>query len=325
MCHSTSPQFWQQVSWLRRSFLQQDGLPFSTLLTPQTIAAALNEFQIALVEPIYNALVTTWVFLSQVISSDPCCRAAVARLMASRQAAGQAPCSSKTGAYCIARGRLPEGFLARLVRQTGQTLHQTAPAAWRWKNRPVALFDGSTVSMPDTPANQAAYPQPRSQRPGVGFPLARIGVLFSWGTGSVLDLALCPFAGKGNSELGLLRRVWDSLSAGTALVTDRYLCSYLEIALLRERGIDIVSRLHQQRRVAWRRGRDQQQVWRKPRRPDWMSLEVYEALPEEMTIRVVRSRVWQRGFRTRSVELATTLLDGGEITPEDLAGLYRGR
>lgn len=325
MADSTHGRLWGQISWLRRSFLQQEGLPFSQVLSAEMVSAALAEFQLALIEPVYSALVTTWVFLSQVLSADQSCRAAVARLLTHRLASGEPPCSAQTGGYCLARSRLPEGFLARLVRQTGRTLHEQTNSAWRWMDRQVALFDGSTVSMPDTPANQAAYPQPRSQQPGVGFPLARIGVLFSWAAGSVLDFALCPFAGKGHSELALLRNVWNSLSAGTVLLTDRYLCSYFEIALLRQRGVDVVSRLHQQRRVAWRKGGDQQEIWRKPRRPDWMDQETYDALPDQMMIRVVRFTARQQGFRTRRVELATTLLDAVEITPHDLAELYRGR
>lgn len=325
MSDSTHGRLWRQISWLRCSFLQQEGLPFSQVLSAEQLSAALTEFQLSLVEPVYNALVTTWVFLSQVLSSDQSCRAAVARLLTHRLACGEPPCSAQTGGYCLARSRLPEGFLARLARQTGQALHEQAASVWRWKNRRVALFDGSTVSMPDTPANQAVWPQPRSQQPGVGFPLARIGVLFSWAAGSVLDFAICPFAGKGHSELGLLRSVWNTLSAGSVLLTDRYLCSYFEIALLRQRGVDVVSRLHQQRRVAWRKGRDQQEVWRKPRRPDWMDQETYDSLPEQMAIRVVSFTVCPRGFRTRRVELATTLLDPVEITKDDLAELYRGR
>jgi hypothetical protein len=325
MSHSTQGRFWGQVNWLRHSFLRHEGLPFSQVLSVESVQLTMKELGLSLVEPIYNALVTTWVFLSQVLNHDQSCRAAVARLLVHRLTNGQSPCSTKTGAYCIARGRLPEEFLARLTRQAGRALHEHADHAWRWKDRLVALFDGSTVSMPDTPENQAEYPQPRSQQPGIGFPLARIGVLFSWATGTVLDMAICPFSGKGHSELALLRRVWHSLAAGTVLVTDRYLCSYCEIARLRQKGIDAVSRLHQQRQVAWRKGSDQREVWHKPRRPEWMDQQTYDALPDEMSIRVVRFTVRPRGFRTRRIELATTLLDADQISKDDLAELYRGR
>jgi len=317
--------FLQQVSFVRRMFAQAEGLPPSQVLSPELVADVLRRHALELTEPVYNALVTTWIFLSQVMSADPCCRAAVARLVAHRCRSGQSPCSSNTGGYCQARQRLPEGFVADLVRHTGGALEAQAQSSWRWKNRSVMIFDGSTVSMPDTPENQKAYPQPRSQAAGVGFPLARIGVLFSLAAATVLDLAICPFRGKGHSELGLLRQIWHHLVAGSVLLADRYICSWFEIALLDERNVAVVCRLHHQRQVNWRKGNDQHAVWRKPRRPFWMDEATYDALPDELTVRVVRLEVKRSGFRTRRIELATTLLDERQFTPGDLADLYRAR
>jgi hypothetical protein len=317
--------FSQQVSFVRRMFAQAEGLPFSRVLSPELVGEVLRRHALELTEPVYNALVTTWVFLSQVMSADPCCRAAVARLVAHRVRSRQGACSANTGGYCQARQRLPEGFVADLVRHAGSTLARQAPASWRWKDLNVVIFDGSTVSMPDTPENQQAYPQPRSQAAGVGFPLARIGVLFSLAAATVLDLAICPFRGKGHSELGLLRQLWHKLVPGSLLLADRYICSWFEMALLEERGIQVVCRLHHQRRVNWRNGHDQQVRWPKPRRPDWMDPATYDALPEELAVRVVRLEVRRPGFRTRRIELATTLLDADRFTPDDLADLYRSR
>jgi hypothetical protein len=123
---------------------------------------------------------------------------------------GMPPCSADTGAYARARQRLPEALLAVLTRQTGAAADRAALDPWRWLGRTVKLFDGSTVSMPDTPKNQAAYPQSRAQAPGVGFPLARIGVLFSLSLGTVLDLGIRRWAGKFQSELAMLRPAWMS-------------------------------------------------------------------------------------------------------------------
>jgi hypothetical protein len=306
-------------------FLQSEGLPFSTVLSRDSIAGALREFGLTLTEPVYSALVTTWVFLSQVISADGSCNAAVARLLAHRHGRGQPACSANTGGYCTARKRVPEGFFAHLARRAGSSLDENTPTSWRWKGRPVSIFDGSTVSMPDTPANQKAYAQPRSQKPGVGFPLARIGVLFSLAAGSVLDLGICPFRGKGNSELGLLRQLWHNLTEGAVLLADRYICSYFEIVLLAQRGVDAVCRLHQGRHVNWRDGDDQTVAWSKPRKPFWMPQSVYEGLPPTMTMRLVRVKVTRRGFRTRELHLATTLIDADRYTLEDLIDLYRTR
>ena len=98
--------------------------------------------------------------------------------------------------------------------------------------------------MPDTVENQQAYPQPPQQEPGLGFPLARIAAFFSLSCGAVLDLAICSNAGKGHSELGMLRRLWDLLRPGDIMLADRYMCAWHEIHLLKQRGIDSVTRLH---------------------------------------------------------------------------------
>src|SRR5215216_5248657 len=148
--------------------------PFHDLLDPDTVAQVLDANHVTFRDRIFSPLVTLWTFLSQVLSPDHSCREAVARLIAFRVASGQEACDPETGSYCKARQRLPQPVLTHLVRQTGRDLDERAPGSWSWKGRPVQLVDGSTVSMPDTPANQRAFPQPRTQRPGLGFPLARI-------------------------------------------------------------------------------------------------------------------------------------------------------
>ena len=192
--------FREQVGFLRRQFLQDGDLPFTNVLTEEALEHALAALPRWL-DRIFSPLVTLWVFLGQVLSADPSCRAAVARLIAHRLARGQDPCSAETGAYCQARKRLPESFFVDVARQTGRALEAHVDPRWLWKGRRVHVYDGSSVSMPDTPANQAAYPQPVVQKPGLGFPLARIAAVFSLACGAVLDLGICRYAGKGQSEL----------------------------------------------------------------------------------------------------------------------------
>ena len=117
------------------------------------------------------------------------------------------------------------------------------------------MFDGTTVSMPDTPENQAAYPQVYNQKPGLGFPIARIGVITSLACGAVLNLGFCRYAGKGQGEVSLLRRLWDVLRRGDVLLADSLLSNWTGIVLLQERGVDLVSRLNKAHRKAdFRRG-----------------------------------------------------------------------
>ena len=169
-------------------------------------------------------------FLGQVLSADHSCRAAVARLIAHRVARGQRPCSARTGAYCQARQRLPEAFFSAAACSVGRGLDAQAERRWLWKGRRVYLFDGTTVTMPDTPENQAAYPQVYNQRPGLGFPIARLGAVISLACGAVVNLGFCRYAGKGQGEVSLLRRLWDVLAPGDVLLADRLTANWANIA-----------------------------------------------------------------------------------------------
>jgi hypothetical protein len=323
--------FREQVSTLRRQFLQDGDLPFTDVLTEEVIAQALTAIS-GWLDRIFSPLVTLWVFLGQVLSADHSCRAAVARLIAHRLARGQQrPCSAQTGAYCQARKRLPGSFLADVARSVGRALDDQAQRRWLWQGRRVYLFDGTTVTMPDTPKNQAAYPQVYNQKPGLGFPIARLGAITSLACGAVVNLGFCQYAGKGQGEVSLLRRLWDVLRPGDVLLADRLTANCANIVLLRQRGVELVSRLNKARRKAdFRRGRrlgteDHIVRWAKPTSIRALDRETYQALPESVTVREVRVRVPQPGFRTKSIVVVTTLLDPRQATKEDLAALYRAR
>lgn len=330
MSHCIRWSFRQQIDWFRRQFAQHAGLPFSEVLPAAVVVTALQSLGVPFYDSLYNPVTVLWLFLSQMIHANPTLAATVECFLAWRLAQGMSPCSTDTGAYARGRQRLPESLLAMLTRHTGREADRAALSEWRWLGRVVKLFDGSTVSMPDTFENQKAFPQSRTQAPGVGFPLARIGVLFSLAVGTVLELGIRRWAGKGQSELSMLRDMIPSLEAGEVLLTDRYLCSYMEIALLQKRGADFVGRMHAHRNVDFRRGRrlgpcDHVVEWSKPKQPDWMSAEDYAAIPETLTIREFRCRILRKGYRTRTIVVATTLLDAQQYPRDEIAHLYRLR
>jgi len=329
MRHSHPATVREHVAVLRRQFLQDGDLPFTDVLTEGVVAPALAALA-GWLDRIYSPLVTLWVFLGQVLSADHSCRAAVARLIAHRLGRGQRACSADTGAYCQARKRLPERFLADVACSVGRGLDAKARPGWLWKGRRVYLFDGTTVTMPDTPANQAAYPQVYNQGPGLGFPIARLGAVISLACGAVVNLGFARYAGKGQGEVSLLRRLWDVLAPGDVLLGDRLMSSWVGMHLLKERGVDTVSRLSAHRRADFRTGvrlgkDDHLVVWRKPTSIRSVDRRTYHALPDAITVREARFRVMQPGFRTRSVVVATTLLDPTQATREELAELYRAR
>jgi len=330
MRHSTRSRFREQFRLLKRQFLQEGSLPFTDVLSRETFETALQAVGVWK-DRIYTPLVTLWVFLGQVISADHSCRAAVARLIAHRVSQGKNACSAKTGAYCQARKRLPEKFFSAVACAVGHTLDAKVDRQWLWKGRPVYMFDGSTVTMPDTPENQDAYPQVYNQRPGVGFPIARIGVIISLSCGAILDLGFCRYAGKGQGEVSLLRKMWDILRPGDVLLTDSLMANWTGIVLLKQRGVDFVSRMNKANRKAdFRRGKrlgkdDHIVRWPKPNSIRSLDRKAYRSLPEYLTIRETRIRVEERGFRTKVFVVVTTFLDPEETTKEELARLYHAR
>ncbi len=319
----------QQLQFLRRQFLQEGDLPFTDVLSTEIVSQALTSAEVVWKDRIYTPLITLWVFLSQVLSEDHSCRGAVARLITHRLSRGQSRCSAETGAYCQAKKRLPEEFIADIARRTGQNLDKSAQSEWLWKGRRVYMFDGSTVSMPDTPENQDAYPQHDKQEPGLGFPLARIAAIFSLSCGAIMDLGICRYAGKGQGELSVFRTLWGFFRPGDVVLTDRLYCTWRELLTLQQRGVDSVSQLQVMRKADFRKGKrlgkeDHIVRWKRPliRSLSWQSQQL---LPEYLTVRECRIWIRQAGFRTASIVVVTTLLDAEEFTKEDLAGLYRAR
>jgi putative transposase len=319
-------QFLSQRDRLRH----QDGLPFLDVLRPHTVEQACRDVRHSWRPRIYTPWITLGVFLSQVLSADKSCDDAISRLQKFRHDRGLDPVGTETTSYCEARGRLPERLFWDLVRRVGRAVHRSADAAWLFRGRPVKIVDGSTVVMPDTPANQAAYPQPRSQKPGLGFPIARILVVFSLAVGTVLEAAVGPYKGKQTSELALLRTIIDQFEPGDIVVGDRFFCSYWVIAELRRRGVDVVFRLHQRRTADFRRGRhlgrgDHLVSWPKPARPDWMTAEEYATMPAELEVREFRVRVEDPTKRVRKLVIVTTLTDAKVYPAKAVGGLFRQR
>jgi hypothetical protein len=325
--HAPRPQF---VS-IRDRLARHEGLPFLTILSRSTVEAACRAIGHPWRERVYLPWITLSLFLSQALSADHSCDEAVDRFQEFRHDRGLPPISPETTSYCQARDRLPEGVFWQLVRRTGRAIHEKAEISWLFQGRPVKILDGSTVVMPDTPRNQAAYPQPSSQAPGLGFPIARILVVFSLAVGAVLEAAIGPYQGKRTSELALLRTILDEFRPGDIVLADRFFCSYWVIAALRARGVDVVVRLHQCRRADFRCGDrlgrgDHAVLWRKPEEvPDWMSRGDYEAMPDRLAIREFRVHVADKTKRVRRLVIATTLLDRRTYPAKELGGLFRER
>ena len=316
---------------LFRSLVLDPALLLSRALDPNEFSRIAAEEAGPSRDRLFTPELTTTVFLSQVGSDDHSCRGAVARLLAWRVARGLPACSPDAGGYCKARLRLPESLLPRLTRHAADRIGENAPRSWAFHGRRVVIADGSGVSMPDTPENRAEYPQHWGQRAGCGFPLARIVVLICLATGCVLDAAIGASRGKLTGEMALIRSLHGRLRKGDILLADAYYSSYDEVMSLRRLGVDVVMRQNGNRRSDFRRGtrlgrEDHTVRWHRSRsRRPWMTREEFAAMPRAMTMRELRVRVGQRGFRTRSFVVVTTLLDPAAFPAEELGSLYRRR
>ena len=317
------------------AFLQAPGLPFATVLSPEQVAAAFAAEGTSFGDrddTIYTPSITLWAFLSQMVFLDELrsCAAAVARVMVFLTSLGHRAPSADTGNYCRARQKLPENVLRRLALETGTRLEAQTPAEWLWYGRHVKIADGSTLSMPDTPDNQKAYPQPKTQKPGLGFPILRMMVVISLATAALCDLALAPYSGKRTGETSLLRSLLANFQGGDVVVGDRVCGNYFLIALGLKRGVDWLARIHQCRKIHYRRSRcqacsEERVTWQRPPRPKWMDPATYATIPQTLTLRQIVVEVQEPGFRVERIALVCTLLDETQYPADALAQLYRAR
>lgn len=333
MAHRTKELVAGQLRENWEALNSSPGLPFRELLDEQRILRALERAGVEFRDRIYPPLVTLWAFLSQAVAgNDSSCQAAVSRVAADRVSHGKKLCSLKTTSYCQARLRLLLSLIVELTREIGRELHRQAPPEWLWKGRRVLIADGSTVTMDDTLQNQAQFPQSSNQKQGLGFPILRFVVLLSLSVGTVLDCAIGGCRGKRTGEQSLFRQIWDAFEPGDILLADRLYDSYRDIVLLKARGVDVVLGKNVSRRCDFRKGRslgpdDHVVVWKKPQyhASRFESQEEWKSLPDTIQMREVRLIVRRKGYRTRTVIIVTTLLEGEHYSSRELTDLFAER
>jgi hypothetical protein len=316
-----------RVSVLKEKLSGSTGLPFREILTDEMIQQSLHKEGVRYRKRLYTPLITLLTWLCQVLDKDKSCKKAVSRIVSYLVAFGKESPSTDTGAYCKARMRLKEKFILPLLHHTGKVLHEedSQEILSFWCGRRVFIADGSTITMADTQENQLAYPQPESQAPGCGFPMANIVALFCLKTGALIQAAIGSLA---THEVNLFRSLYEYLQPGDVALGDRLYGTYADICLLKARGIECVFRIHWRRNTDFRRGKilgcyDHIVKWTKPYRcSQGLDPALYAQLPESIMLREVRFRVEIKGFRSQEITLVTTLLDAKLYPKEALAELY---
>ena len=310
-----------QVKRFCNRFAQGAGVALGQVIPRQDLLRWIEEEAGGYRERIYSPLQTLTLFIEQTLGADHSCQDAVARGLSGRVALGQSPCSLNNASYCRARTRLALSLIERIGREVGERLRASQPAVWRWRGREVKLIDGTTVSMPDTAENQAAFPQSKSQKPGLGFPLARVVAIISLSCGAVLEWAISPCEGKRTGETALLWQLAHCLRSGDVVIADRYFTGYFMLAWLIRHGADVVVRQHQLRHTDFRRGKrlgakDHVVAWVRPPQPAWMDDATYALMPETLTLREAH---------VGGLTLVTTLTDAKAVSKPELLALYHAR
>lgn len=313
----------QQPNIARRA-RHSSAYEFFNLLTGPQLFDAVEQHLPKHRERLFPPTETLSLFLSQALSEDRSCQAAVNDTAVMRVVGGLPRCSTNTSAYCRARQRLPLHMVRSLTRHVGQQMDEQVTEAWRWQGRRVRLVDGTTTTLPDTPENQARYPQQSNQAPGLGFPICRLVGLTCLSSGALLNMAIGPYQGKGTSEQTLFRSMLDTLTEEDILLGDAFYATYSLLAELRTRRVDALFEQNGSRRRStdFRRGKKLGnkdhliQLDKPKRRPDWMTEAQYAALPEQLTVRELKV-----GGRV----LITTLLCPRMAPRQALKALYKSR
>ena len=314
----------EKIALLKQKSFKQIGEVFekfipSSLLKPEQ-AGAMSRRRL------FSKENTFWAFLSQVLDADGGCKEVIRKLQSYASIKGIKIPSSSTASYCTARTKLDEKMLSRILEHTVDRLEEM-PETGSLNNRRVIVVDGTGVTMPDTPENQEVWPQPSAQKPGCGFPSARICACFQLESGALLSYAI---GNKKSNELPLFRKQWKRFKPGDIFLGDKGFCSYFDLANLEKQGIDSVITLARRAPVRAARSlkilgsNDLLIAWPRPKYNAKLSYSrgAWEALPEELTLRQIRVTVKHPGFRTQGFHIVTTLLDAMQYPAEELAELY---
>ena len=314
---------------IKQSLCNSLGLPFPELLEIPELDELVKDTKVNYYNRIYTPLVTLLAFMAQVLDSDGSCRQAVSRIISqlSLQSAAR-PLSQNTAAYCKARLRLPIALIWKLIEWSTQRIDAQVGADELWLGRhKVHVVDGSSCQTPDTEANRNEFGLPGNVKPGCGFPVLPFVGVFSLATGLFEWLR---FGKKGGHERHLFRELIKQFSPGEVVLGDRGFCSYADICLLKQQAVDCVFRIFNRKpnyQAGQRLGKYDHVVdWEKPKTcPAGMSAEEYALLPEKLRVREVRIVVEQKGFRSKTLDIVTTLLDATFYTKAAIASLYRRR
>jgi Transposase DDE domain len=324
---SAQQVFADELAALRRKSFKQIGEIFNRFIPGKYLKPELSGDMSR--RSIFSKENTFWAFLGQVLDADGGCKEVIRKLQAYASLKGTKIPSSSTASYCTARKKLDEQTLSNIFQYTAAKGDKSTKNGLL-NNRRVIVVDGTGLSMPDTPENQAVWPQSAAQKLGCGFPSARVCACFSLESGSLLSYTI---GNKKSNELPLFREQWQTFNPGDIFLGDKGFCSYFDMVKLKEQSVDSVITLARRKPVSHskclkiiKQG-DLLIKWDRPKYNSRLSYsrKTLEQLPVELVLRQIRVVVNRPGFRTKEFFIVTTLLDPIKYPSEEIASLYLQR
>jgi len=298
---------------------------FVDLLSNDELTATIKEHVPQFRKQIYTPTQTLSMFVAQTLNEDRSCSKAVIDMIIQNQSNNKVrKISPNTGAYCLARQKLPLSLLTNLTTKIAELVHQKSTKQWGWNGRPVRLIDGTTLTMPDTAKNQAEFPQQGSQKTGLGFPICRLLAVSCLSSGVILNAAISPFKGKGSDEQSLLRKVLDTFKYGDVVLGDAFFGTYFLLAEMIKRGVDVLFEQLGTRKlktdfgsgIALGKKDHLIEIPKSKKKPEWMTQEQFEDAPDKILIREIK---------VGKKVLITTMLSAKKHSKKELKTLYKQR
>jgi len=301
-----------------------DEIRLHHLFDDEEIHQMCDTLNIEFRDRVFTPAITLGLFVSQVLSRGDACITVMAKFNRERKDRGLSPVSEDASAYTKARARLPVELINHLSDRVRKMAHNRTPDEWKWNGLNVYLVDGFVLRAPDTLANQEKYPQPSSQKEGLGFPQVRVVATMSLASGCVVHHNTAAVEGKKTGEVSLFREKHKDFEKGDIVVADSNFESFHDAALLIRRGVHMVCCINGTRNSPFEGAcetiEDVIVELKKPKfDPSRFTRKEWNALPKRILYRLIRYRV--AGCET-PITIVTTLTDRQRFSAEDIVELY---
>jgi hypothetical protein len=299
-----------------------DGDDFLNILESEQIALMIKNATSKWRERIFTPSITLAMFIKQALSFDRSCTHVVNEFIIDNIDELPKNISTSTGSFCRSRQKIPLDLIKKLVRYTGSAIKEKIDNRNGIKGN-IYLVDGTTFTLSDTVKNQAKYPQQSTQKKGLGFPICRALGVFCLESGAAVNAQIAPYKGKGADEHTMLRASLDTFKKGDLVIGDAIYSSYWLLSHLQNKGVDGLFGQNggRAKKADFKTGKiigkyDHIVTYKRPQRPEWMSVEQYELIPKTISV---------RELKVRHKILVTTLCDNELHSKDELDQLYISR